>query len=246
MTQLPRLIGVALVALCCACVQTPTDQGASPPAEPGGEAQAPGEGAPPIGEGQEQPAVTVEKASELVKGEWALQLSPTQQRQYELLELAFRDPLPTEADLDGMELSAEERLTVGMVIMGREQHPDGAAQRDVLQGLDELASATLTVTADTIDFAHGEHHDLASYSVVSEESSSLLLETTSTTGGEAVVETVHVELDGADHLTIWADGDAVSARQSFARRRAEGEDAAAQDAGGDSAPAPEAPPEGQP
>mgnify|MGYP006971707958 CR=1 FL=1 len=214
------ILGLTALLLACAC----SGPGNEPSPRPGPEGQgqpAADQAGPPPGEGgAEPPPVVVSKPTELFLGEWVLELNPTQQRQYELLQLAFHDPPPTEQELEAMELGPEEQLMIGMVLMGREQHPDDAATPDVQRGLDELASATLTVTADSLSFSHGEERDQASYTVNSEEDATLVLETTTTVEGQPVVEFVNVRFDGIDRLLIWAEGDPSEVRQSFTRRGA--------------------------
>ncbi len=211
-------LGVAVLLLTMACDHPPTDPAV--PNHGGGEPPVgdPAAAAPPGEEAGAEPAATVSKPSELILGEWALELTPTQQRQYELLEIAFRDPPPTEQELAELELSPEEQLMIGMVLMGREQHPEEHGDPDVRQGLEELASATLTITADSLEFAYGEERDPAQYTVLSEETSSLVIETTSPTEGAPVVEKVNVQLDGTDRLVLWAEGDDAGTRQTFTRR----------------------------
>ncbi len=217
MPSLRSTLGLAAILIACACNQPPADPGAAPPDAQAG-AQAPGDGPPPSGEGQDEPAVTVAKSSELFPGTWALELDPTQQRQYELMQLAFGDPAPTEAQLADAQLSPEEQLMVGMVMMGRQQHPSSADDSRVMQGLEELASATLTVTADSMTFAHGDIQDFATYTVLADETNTLEIETTTTVDGQPVVERVKVQLEGADRLELWVEGAPMGERQSFVRR----------------------------
>lgn len=234
-------LGLIAILLACACGQPATDPSTAP--EPGVQGQpaddqagpAPGEG------GKDQGSATASKPSELILGEWALELTPTQQRQYELLQLAFRNPPPTEQELAELALGPEEQLMIGMVLMGREQHPDQAASPQLHEGLEELASATLTITADSLTFAHGEDLDLAAYTVLSEETSTLQLETTTTVDGQPVVEKVNVQLDGTDRLQLWPQDDPTSVRQSFTRRGTASKEQG-QDEPGDKP----APPDGQP
>jgi len=216
MPSLRSSLGLAAILIACACNQPLTDPGASPP-ERQGQVQAQGDGSKPSDEEQDQPIATVAKPSELFPGTWTLELSPTEQRQYELMQLAFGDPAPTEAQLAEAQLTPEEQLMVGMVLMGREQHPSDGAD-DVLQGLEELASATLTVTETSMNFAHGDTQDIATYTVLTDETSTLELETTTTVDGQPVVERVKVLLEGADRLELRLEGDPLGDRQSFVRQ----------------------------
>jgi hypothetical protein len=216
--------------LASACVQSQAP--VAPPADQAGAGgPAPEQGA------QDQPPPEAEKASSLVQGEWALELTPTQQRQHELLQLAFQDPPPTQDELAALDLAPDEELMLGMVLMGREQHPDDAATPQVHRSLAELSSATLTVSADTMVFSHGEEADEASYTVVNEEGGSLVVETTTQVEGQPVVEKVNILLEGRDRLQLWAEGEPASARQAFVRRGAQ--------AGDGAPPAPGAQPQGE-
>jgi hypothetical protein len=179
--------------------------------------------APPDAQGEPPAAGTVLQPTEQIRGDWDLELSATQQRQRELLELAFRDPPPSEQELEALELNPEEQLMLGMVLMGREQHPDRGADPKVLQGLEELSNAGLTVGEDSLVFTHGDQRREASYSIVGEESSSVVAETTTMRGGEPVVETVEILLEGADHLILRIQGDPSGVEQRFVRRASEEE-----------------------
>ncbi len=148
-----------------------------------------------------------------------MELTPTQQRQFELLQMAFRDPPPTREELAQLDLSSDESLMIGMVLMGREQHPDDHALPDVHKSLDELSSATLVATGDQLTFSYGQESDVASYSVLEQAESSLILETVSNTDGQRVVEKVQVSFEGGDLLTLQVEGDLEASQQSFTRRR---------------------------
>jgi len=240
MPSLRSTLGLAAILIACACNPPPTDPGA-PPQNNQGQPQAQGDGPAPSGEGQDQPAATVAKPSELFLGTWALDLNPTQQRQHELLQLAFGDPAPTQAQLAHAQLTPEEQLMVGMVLMGREQHP-GDGTDDVLQGLEELSSATLTVTETSMNFAHGDTQDIGAYTVLTDETSTLEIESTTTVDGQPVVERVKVQFEGADRLELWIEGDPMGDHQSFVRQ---GSSPDAQDEGppqGDPSQPPPAPP----
>jgi hypothetical protein len=223
-------IGLLLI-IACACVQQPPgDPNATPMSSPQGEPAAQQVEAPQEVTPGEQTVVEHSTPSEMAIGDWVLELTPTQQRQYELLQLAFRNPPPTEADLAAMELQPDEQLMIGMVLMGREQHPDEATTPEVQRSLDELASASLTITEDSLTFAHGEELDKASYTVVSEETTSMVLETTTTFEGQPVVEQVNVRFDSVDRLQLWAEGESNGTRQTFVRREPRGgEDPEAQE-----------------
>jgi hypothetical protein len=244
-----RPVTCLIVLLACACVQQPPADPDAGPAQGGRDQPGAEQGGPPPqgapGEGGEQgapgePAVTdYAKPSEMAVGEWALELTPSQQRQLELLELAFRDPPPTEAELSAFELQPDEQLMIGMVLMGREQHPDELTTPELQRSLDELSSATLTITADSLVFTHGEERDEARYTVLSEETTSMQLETTTTVDGQPVVEKVNVQFESEHRLQLWAEGEGEDARQRFARRGVDLE-AAPTD------PQPQPPPQGEP
>jgi hypothetical protein len=235
--------------LACACVQQPTEPGGAPPTGAQGQAMGEQGGPPPQGEQGEQgeQAVTEHsKPSEMAIGEWALELSPSQQRQLELLELAFRTPPPSEAELSALELQPDEQLMIGMVLMGREQHPDELTTPELQRSLGELASATLTITATDLVFTHGEERDEASYSVLSEETTSMQLETTTTVDGEPVVEKVNVQLESEHRLQLWAEGEPADARQRFVRRGVDLDEAPVEGQAPQGQPPQGQPPQGQP
>lgn len=216
-----RTVTCLVVLLACACVQQPTAPGGAPP--PGEPGQAMGEQGGPHPEGGpgeqgEQGEQEHSKPSEMAVGEWALELTPSQQRQFELLELAFREPPPTESELAALELQPDEQLMIGMVLMGREQHPDELSTPDLQQSLEELASATLSFTETDLVFTHGEERDEASYTVLSEETTSMQLETTTSVNGQPVVEKVNVQFESEHRLLLWAEGEPADARQRFVRR----------------------------
>jgi hypothetical protein len=244
MPCLHPLLGSLAILLAGACSQGPAPAPTHPGPQPGAEAPAPN-GEP--GQDPNAAAKTLPPAEQM-RGSWALELTPAQQRQYELLQLAFREMPPTEAELAALE--PEEQLMIGMVLTSRAQAPDGQADPALRQGLDELASATLEISEDRMVFSHGEVQDEASYTVIEEKGAHIEIEATTTVEGEAVVEKVHVQLEGAQHLVLWAEGDPPASHQRFVRRPGEGAQAPSPEgqdkqAQGADAPQPERkPPEG--
>ncbi len=202
-------LGSALSAVACG--------GGEPPAEPAAQAPVAQPDEPPTG--QDQPAAApLVPARERLLGRWSMELTPQQQRQFELLELAFRDLPPSESELAARELNPDEQLMIGMILMGRQQQPDDQGLEQARQGIEELSSATLEISADRLVFSHGEDRESASYTVLSEEDSKISLDTLSGSGSELVRETVHINLTGDDSLTLRVEGDPPDASKSFQRR----------------------------
>ncbi len=247
MTPLRYSLGALALLALQAC--QPAGDAQLPPPGPQGQPSADRE--VPGAEGTTKQATsTVLDPAEQIQGDWDLELSATQQRQRELLELAFRDPPPSETELEELELGPEEQLMLGMVMMGRQQHPDRAADPEVLRGLEELSNASLTISADSLVFTHGQARQEASYTVAEEGSSSVSVQTTTTREGQPVVERVEILLDGADHLVLRVQDDPSGAEQRFVRRasqeRAEPAEGPKEQPGEPSQTPPGAPPQASP
>lgn len=158
---------------------------------------------------------------ERLLGTWSIVLSDEERRQVELLQLAFRDPAPTEEELAASPWSEEERGMVRLMAAARAADPDDPKVAEMKAAAEGLRSATLTITADTMTFQAGAVTEVSTWSVQAEEAESLTIEAVEPVGsdgspGERDLATIRFE--GEDRL-VMADVDDPSQRQVFARKR---------------------------
>jgi hypothetical protein len=216
------LIPIFFLMLACA-----RDEGQPPPpaGQPAGPPHGQQAGAPPppagMGEGATAPpaAEATTPPRERILGAWTMALTEAQQRQYRLLELAFRDPPPSADELARLDLDQSEQLMLTSAMAGRAQDPNDPSIAELRRGLEELASANLEVTGERLVFTFAEEREEATYTVASEENGVLVLHTVTPHEGGTVAEDVQVTFEGEDKMSLLAQGDPEAAPQVFVRRK---------------------------
>jgi hypothetical protein len=158
----------------------------------------------PKGEAVEAPAEPVALDAvvrEALLGVWLAYFNEEQQRQFDLMALALRDPTPTEEELEGMKLTTEEKMLVAMMMLAKNTDPDGEQMRHLQTQLDSMKSVTMSFEKERLVFTWGDLVDESSYEVIVQGDGSLRLKTLrGSEGGEDIHKLVIVEVNTI-HLT---------------------------------------------
>lgn len=154
-------------------------------------------------------------AAARLQGSWAVEPSAADRRKAELLQLAFGEPPPSEAQLSQADLTADEQQMVRSILAARAQDPSSPQLAQTRSHLAGMGSATLEITADELRFTLGKTTSTRTYSVVS-------------AGDDAVqVEVVHPGGKTEQDTFVFRDPDTVELREpsgnaTVLRRRAGG------------------------
>lgn len=135
--------------------------------------------------------------AERIRGEWRVILSEQEKQQLETLKFAFRDPPPTDAEIEAANLSQEEGFLVALILMSRAQDPNDPKIASMRATMESLANVELSITADKMTMAIAGDAEEASYRVVEEGDSKLEIKTTNAKGEE-------------DDITLTFDGDTLT------------------------------------
>jgi hypothetical protein len=158
----------------------------------------------PKGEAVEAPAEPVALDAvvrEALLGVWLAYFNEEQQRQFDLMALALRDPTPTQEELEGMKLSEEEKVLIAMMMEAKSTDPDGEQMRHLQTQLDSMKSVTMSFEKERLVFTWGDLVDESSYEVIVQGDGSLRLKTLrGSEGGEDIHKLVIVE-ENTIHLT---------------------------------------------
>mgnify|MGYP001015685996 CR=1 FL=1 len=200
--------------------------GESDPAAPGAEAaaneaaaQAPAQAAGPSDAAPQASADA--PAAQRLLGEWTIVLGPQELRQVELLKLALKDPPPTAEELTKANLTAEEKAMVDVMGSARAANPTDPKIAEMKAAADGLATATVTFTADSMDFRAGPISEKTAYTVVSQTESTVVVRSTgpaNADGSPGPAEDATITFDGADAILL-ADAADPGNTQRFTRKR---------------------------
>ncbi|MCB9781247.1 MAG: hypothetical protein H6742_21955 [Alphaproteobacteria bacterium] len=154
------------------------------------------------------------KASVKLQGEWAISLSDEEKRSVEVLQLALKDPAPTEEDMTKMNLTDDEKMMVAFIGAAKAQDPSDPKVKEMEETAKALGSATLTVSDKEMTFKAGPTVEKATYVVESETDTSVTLKTTDADGKEDS-STITFKDEKTIELT---DANDPSKKQTFVRK----------------------------
>jgi hypothetical protein len=123
---------------------------------------------------------TAQTLAERIQGEWNIVLSEQEKKQLDAMKLAFKEPPPTEAELEAANLSEEEGFLVALILMARSEDPNDPKIAEMKAAMDGLANAGLTITADTMTITVAGDAQATSYRVVEESDVGLEMRSTVT------------------------------------------------------------------
>jgi hypothetical protein len=192
---------------------------AAPVAEAPATAQLPADAAAPA-EAPAQASADAPAAQRLL-GEWTIVLGPQELRQVELLKLALKDPPPTVEELTKANLTAEEKAMVDVMGSARAANPSDPKIAEMKSAADGLATATVTFTADSMEFRAGPISETSAYSVVSQTESTVVVRSTGPAnpdGSPGQAEDATITFDGPDAILL-ADAADPGNSQRFTRKR---------------------------
>lgn len=126
----------------------------------------------------------VELASSKVLGRWNLVLSEEEQHQVDALALAFRDPIPTDEELDAADLSEDASMVTTLVVGLRRIDPNDPALDQYRQDMLALRDASLTITDDRMSLSIGPDTQVLTYDVLDARETRMRVRTTDAAGVE--------------------------------------------------------------
>lgn len=141
-------------------------------------------------------------------GVWLVQFDEKQRRQFDLMAISLRDPSPSEEELAALNLTEEEKMLVGMMVLVKTTDPDGDQMKHLQAQLDAMKSVTMAFENDRLVFSWGELVDESTYEIVSAEDGSLQLMTVRAAAGTEdihqlkVVDTNTIQLTDKDGETL--------------------------------------------
>ncbi len=197
----------SLFSVLVAAALTLTACGGEDAATTAAPAPAPTEAAAPA------PAAA-KKSSEAIQGTWSIVLGDEEKRQVEVMQMALKDPAPTEEELKKAGLSEDEMMMVALMGAARAADPNDPKVKEMAAAVEGLASATMTVTATDMTFKAGTMTETASYTVQSEEGPVVTIKTTDADGTE---ETATLTLEGNTTLVLGDPADPTKT-QKFTRK----------------------------
>lgn len=226
-------LAVSLFALALLVLPACEPEPAGPAADPGAEPAAPvaEEGAPAA-----QPGTSAVLTA--MQGEWTIELTDADRRQLEMMRLAFRDPPPSDADLEAAGLGADEKMMVNLMAAAKARDPQDPKVVEMQAALVGMEQATLTVTPEVLTLTAGALSKPAPYTVKSATDATVTVETIDAKG---VPEVTTITLEGPDVLVLT---DITNARRTQRFRRKGSAAPAAAPAEAPSAPTAEVPTSG--
>jgi len=170
----PILLALVSVLVLAAC-------GDAEPTAASTEAAAPV--APPV----VPPAATAApaKASARLLGEWSIVLSDQEKRQVDVLQLALKDPAPTQEDMAKMNLTEDEKTMVGLMAAAKAKNPSDPKVAQMKAAADGLGQASVTITADHMTFHAGPVTQDSTYTVTAETDSTVSIQSADPAKAEA-------------------------------------------------------------
>lgn len=111
-----------------------------------------------------------------VLGEWRLVLDEADRRQLEALELAFRDPVPSDDEIAAAALADDAAMLVGLIVGLRRVDPEDPALAAYREGLIGLRGARFVVTESAMTLSFGSTSSTQTYQVIGERGDRLRIE----------------------------------------------------------------------
>ena len=119
---------------------------------------------------------------EQLQGTWQVEPSEEDRRKATLLELAFREPPPTEADLSHADLTPQETQLVQGLLQARQNDPSEPrllAMKAKMEGID---GALLEITDQELRFSLGGTTMVRQYTVLSSDASTVRVSVVDSSG----------------------------------------------------------------
>ncbi|MEL6350009.1 MAG: hypothetical protein AAFV53_43310 [Myxococcota bacterium] len=146
-----------------------------------------------------------------IQGRWAVDPSADDLRRAQVMQLAFKAPPPTDAEIIQAKLSPEENNLVRSIRTAREDNPGAPELKQMQARMQAVSSATLTITATELTFEIGGQAIARTYTVLTSGEESVQVRTVSPRG-EAQVDTLTL-LDEETLQIKEADGDVTTLRR---------------------------------
>lgn len=108
-------------------------------------------------------------ATTSMHGTWSMQMTAEQAMELAAMELALREPPPTQEEIEAASLTEKQMAVVAMILMTRESDPTAPTVNQMREAIDDMKGATVTIAPETITFAVGEERQVSAYRVVGEE-----------------------------------------------------------------------------
>lgn len=143
------------------------------------------------------PQAEAPAATKTLVGHWKIVLDEQQQKDLSVLQLAFREPPPTEDELAG--LSTEEATMVAMILMAREADPNSKELADMRAMMEGMGNATLAFTPDKMTMNLGGMELVGTYAVTSTEGDTWKVHHVPAEGDETDFQ---VTFDGANAILL--------------------------------------------
>lgn len=122
------------------------------------------------------------RAVDQLQGTWQVEPSAEDRRKAMLLELVFREPPPTEADLSHADLTPQETQLVQDLLQARQNNPSEPklmAMKSRMEGVDE---ALLEITEQELRFSLGGTTMVRQYTVLSSDASTVRVSVVDSSG----------------------------------------------------------------
>lgn len=133
-----------------------------------------------------------------LNGEWTLELDADLTAQLAALELAFRDPIPTDEELAAQDLPARAASTATLVVRARRANPDAELLATYRSLLGQMKTQKVVFEGDSLRFGNAESSLQGTYEVLE----------TNENGGR--IRITPSEGRARDHLVVFEHTDRVS------------------------------------